>query len=509
MKYKSILVIVFVLLVALFSVLSCSQNPVINEEVIDVDITNQSYITNYATNVYYVYVTNYTTNTNQVYITTNTNYITNTHNQTVYVYGLSSNVSFSLVDVGEGAIVQPYYRFEGVLLEGFTYNDVDKFFIYITNNGFSNNFEFSTFSNFTGIISASGYSSVYAYITLFSKLNSSYTLGLNLKISNIPIVKILSIQEDFVITFGNTNIDGYIDISTPDNINSVFVIVSNSSGISTNIPTTNEGSSWTNVVKRVMFYSLPNLIGGYNYIRVIAVSSSGVVGVSRTITILKSLFTIDGLYENAWNNSKLVATATSVNPYFGWGIGSMRVTNDDFFLYIFVSNLNVPNLGDNGLKLSISIDTNSPSGLSNDAWVGANQRGRFVYSPTNGNYPDIQIHIRLKQTNQINGAGVYVAVVGSTNYWSNVANTWTPGMDRGVMFGVNNSVGWEVAIPLSLINIQSGSTLRFIAVLGKPDGDEKNSAIHILPASPLNEITTNDGFFTNIIRVWSDMYNIY
>jgi hypothetical protein len=76
------------------------------------------------------------------------------------------------------------------------------------------------------------------------------------------------------------------------------------------------------------------------------------------------------------------------------------------------------------------------------------------------------------------------------------------------MFGVNNNVGWEAAIPLSLIGLANGSTLSTIVVLGRPDGDPRNSALFVLPESPSNEITTNDRYFTNVIRVWSSNYTI-
>lgn len=472
-KYKTFL-LSFLIGLVLFS---CTQNPSVEKTNVNIIQTNELYQTNYVT-------------------------------QTNYVYGLQSNVLFSLKEITESAIVQPYHLIEGSLEQGFTSNDIDSFYIYITNNGFSNNFKFYNLSNFTGIISAYGYSKVHITITLLSKLSSSYTVGLNLNISNIPTVKITSITDNYILTLSHVDIKGYVDISDPDSVTNISVIVSNATGVSTNSVITNLIPSWTNVVKRIQFSSTPSLSGGYNYVKVRAVSSSGIVGESRTITILKSLFTIDGHYENTWNQARLVSSASGVNPYFNWGIANMRVTNDGHFLYIFVSNYNIPNLGDNGLKLSISIDTNSPSGLSNDAWIGISQRGRFVYVPTNGNYPDIQIHVRLKQTNQINGAGVYLAVVDSTNFWTNIANTWTPGYDKGIMLGVNNTIGWEIALPLNLIGVANGTTARFIAVLGKPDGDEKNSAIHILPESPLNEITTNDGFFTNYIRVWSSDYTI-
>ena len=461
---------VIIVLLLVLIVFSCSQNPTVNDGNVNVYETN--YVTNFQTNY--------------------------------FSYG-ATNVSFYLVNVSEGGFIQPFFLVRGVL-DGSTSNDVSGIYLYLTNSSFSNSAKFIDLSNFVVFLSAQGYDSVYVYVTLLSKYNSSYTLGLNLKVSNIPYVNITNLQSSFLITPTNVNFVGYIDVSSPDVITNVIVIVSNVSGVSTNVAFTNTSTSWTNLVNRVSFSSIPSLAGGYNYVKVVAVSSSGVVGESDSKVILKSMFIIDGSYEPLWNSAKLVGSSSSPNPHFSWGLGSMRVTNDNYFLYIFVSNLNVPNLGDNGLKLSISIDTNSTSGLSNDAWVGDNQPGRFVYQPTNGNYPDIQIHIRLKQSNQINGAGVYLAVIGSTNYWSNVANTWVFGMDNGCMFGVNNSIGWEVAIPLDLIGIVNGTVLRFIAVLGQQDGNDKNSAIHVLPESPSNEITTNDGYFTNIIRVWSDTY---
>ncbi|MFN4244977.1 MAG: hypothetical protein ACK4F9_02380 [Brevinematia bacterium] len=466
MKFVILLQVIFV-----FVLFSCSQVPEVSG---GIDVYETNYTTNYQTN---------------------------------YSYTSNTNVSFYLVNIQEGSIVQPFFLVKGVLANGATSSDVYNLYIYITNNGFSNSGQFDV-SNFSLILSAQGHDNIYVYVTLISKYNSSYVVGLNLKVSNIPIVEITNFSSNFIVTTTDVTFSGYVDVSTPDDITNVSIIISNANGLSTNVVSTNVSTSWTNVVKRVLFSSTPSLAGGYNYVKVIAVSSVGIVGQSETITVLKSMFVIDGSYEPLWNNTKLVATSSSVNPYFNWGLGSIRVTNDSYFLYIFVSNLSVPNLGDNGLKLSVSIDTNSTSGLSNDAWVGYDQPGRFVYQPTNGNYPDIQIHIRLKQSNQVQGAGVYVAVVGSTNYWSNVANTWVPGMDGGVMFGLNNQVGWEIAVPLGVVGITNGMIARFIAVLGQQDVNDKNSAIHVLPESPSNEITTNNGYFTNVIRVWSDDYSV-
>ncbi|MGC8964459.1 MAG: hypothetical protein ACP5KI_03740 [Brevinematia bacterium] len=496
------IIFLFVFIFSIF-ILSCGQVPTqnITYSTNTINVVNTNYTTNVITNIT-MFVTNSITNyiTNYTYIT-NDIYTTNTN----YVDFVNTLISFNLFNVSEDSIVQPIFKIEGAIDN--ISNNVSNFFLFITNNGYSNNATFVSASYFYIPFVASGYDKVFSYITLVSKQGDSYTIGLNLKVSNIPFIKMVFPTNNFVPTFSDITFQGYVEIVSPDTITNVSLIVSNSSGVFTNYASTNSSTSWTNVIERISFYSTPSLSGGYNYVKVRSVSSSGLATETSYITVLKSLFIVDGKYESLWNNAKLVGTTTGVNPYFGYGIGSMRVTNDGYFLYIFVSNLNVPNIGENGLKLSISIDTNSPSGLSNDAWVGSTQPGRFVYLPTNGNYPDIQIQMRLKNSNEINGAGIYVAYVIS-NSWSNIANTWTPGYDRGCMFGIDNTQGWEVAIPLSLIGIGNNTQLSFIAVLGQPDGNDNNSAIHVIPESPLNEITTNIGYFTNVIRVWSDKYTV-
>lgn len=491
---------VFALSIILFS---CVQVPVhtTDTKTNTVNLVVTNYATNVITNIAVVitnnvtnYLTNYTYMTNDVY-TTNTN----------YVDFINMLISFNLLNVSEDGMVQPIFRIEGIIDN--ISNNVSNFFIVVTNSGYSNNATFTSASYFYIPFVGTGYDKVYSYITLVSKQGDSYTLGLNLNVSNLPFIKLEYPTNDFLPTFSDITFQGYVDIVFPDAITNISLIVSNSLGVFTNLAITNSSTSWTNLVERVSFYSTPFLSGGYNYVKVRSVSSSGVVNETSYITVLKSLFIVDGKYDNLWNNAKLVGSATSVNSYYGYGVGSMRVTNDGYFLYIFVSNLNIPDLGANGLKLSISIDTNSTTGLSNDAWVGSSQPGRFIYLPNNGNYPDIQIQMRLKNSNEVNGAGVYVANLVS-NSWSNVANTWTPGYDKGCMFGIDNIQGWEVAIPLSLIGVMNSMELSFIAVLGKPDGDDKNSAIHVIPEDTSNEITTNDGYFTNIIRVWSTKYTI-
>ncbi|MEN2998502.1 MAG: hypothetical protein ABDH28_05650, partial [Brevinematia bacterium] len=105
---------------------------------------------------------------------------TNFVDQTNYVSPPSSfsDVTFSLVEISESALVQPYHLVEGVLEGGFSSNDVRNFYLYITNNGFSNSFQFYSLSNFVGIISAPGHSKIFVHLSLTSKLNSSYTVGL-------------------------------------------------------------------------------------------------------------------------------------------------------------------------------------------------------------------------------------------------------------------------------------------------------------------------------------------
>ncbi|MCX8029225.1 MAG: hypothetical protein N2712_04430, partial [Brevinematales bacterium] len=159
MKFKEIFVSFLILLI--FLIFSCAQNPSIETTTISLAQTNQFLQTNYINNTNTIYETNinYTTNTN-IYTVLLTNYYTNTYQQTNYVYGLQSNVYFSLVGITESVTIQPYYLVEGILEGGFSYNDVDKFYLIVTNNSFSNNFQFYSLSNFTGVISAPSHNNI-------------------------------------------------------------------------------------------------------------------------------------------------------------------------------------------------------------------------------------------------------------------------------------------------------------------------------------------------------------
>ncbi len=486
--------LIFVLIALLMS--KCSPSPQRVEEKIDVSINFTNYQTVHITN------TNYTTN----YITNN---ITNTTNYTTnYVDNIVTNgpVFFNLSKY-DNDIIQPYWRVYGKLEGGFTSNALTYMGAYVTNSSTQFDAIFTSPSNFYIPLVTQGYQEVFVYFSSVMTNNSTYTIGINLFVSNIPYVRITNISTDQIITPTNVSIAGIVEVSQPDTITSLNVVLSNSSGVTTNSISFSSYTTWTNKVNGYQFSHLLNLGGGFNYVKVIAQSSANIYSESQTIVILKSLFQIDGLYETFWNSAKLLASSSTPNPYFGYGIANVRITNDSYFLYIFVSNLNVPNLGVNGLKLSIAIDTNSTSGISNDAWIATNSPGRFVFAPTNGKFPDIEIQFRLKNTNEINGAGVYL-VLPSTQTWTNVANTWVPNYQNGSFFGVNNKVGWEIAVPLSLIGITNNTSINLVAILGKPDGDNKNSAIHVLPESPSNEITTNDGYFTNHIRVYASNYII-
>jgi len=437
--------------------------------------------------------------TQQTQVVVNTNYSTNYQTNTYFVTNSIPNAVFSL-SINDGNTVQYVFRIFGTITNT---NYLQALYADVSNVGVFNAVFTSTTNFYIPIVLPTNLSLAYLVVSSVTTNGSVYSQGFNLFVSNIPSVRITNFSTNFIITSTDVSILGITEVSSPDDVTNVSVIVSNSLTNFTNEAITNSSTSWTNLIKAIHFSNSLSLAGGFNYVRVRAVSSKGIPN-EANMTILKSLFLIDGNYESSWNGAKLLAYSTNTN-YLGYGLSSIRVTNDSYFLYIFVSNRNIPNLGDNGLKISISIDTNSPSGLSNDAWVGASQPGRFVFEPTNGNYPDIQIQIRLKGSNQINGAAVYVA---SSTDWTNVANTWTPNFLNGCMFGVNNNVGWEAAIPLSLIGLTNGSTLSTIVVLGRPDGDPRNSALFVLPESPSNEITTSDGYFTNVIRVWSSNYTI-
>ena len=437
--------------------------------------------------------------TQQTQVVVNTNYSTNYQTNTYSITNSGPNAVFSL-SINDGTTVQYVFRIFGTISNT---NYLQNLYANVSNVGVFNAVFNSPTNFYIPIVLPTNLSLAYLVVSSVTTNGNHYSQGFNLFVSNIPSIRITNFSTNFIITSTDVSILGITEVSSPDDITNVSVIVSNSLTNFTNEAITNSSISWTNLVKAIHFSNSLSLAGGFNYVKVKSISSAGVPS-EMNLTILKSLFLIDGNYESSWNGAKLLAYSTSTN-YLGYGLSSIRVTNDSYFLYIFVSNTYVPNLGDNGLKISISIDTNSPSGLSNDAWVGASQPGRFVFEPTNGNYPDIQIQIRLKSSNQINGAGVYLA---STTNWTNVANTWTPNFLNGCMFGVNNNVGWEAAIPLSLISLANGSTLSTIVVLGRPDGDDRNSALFVLPESPSNEITTNDGYFTNVIRVWSSNYTI-
>ncbi len=445
----------------------------------------------------------YSCATQETHLIVSTNYSTNYSTNISFVTNGVPVVDFSL-SITDGATVQYVFRIFGVIPST---NQLQGLFADVSNVGVFNAIFTSSTNFYIPIVLDTNMTLAYVVVSSVSTNGDTYSYGFNLFVSNIPSIRLTNILTNFLITSTDINVLGIVEISKPDSITDVVVFVSNSVTNFTNYSATNLSTSWTNLVEALHFSNYLSLAGGFNYVKVRAVSSRGVSS-ETSLVVLKSLFLIDGNYEASWDSAKLLAYSTGTN-YLGYGLASVRITNDSFFLYIFVSNRNIPNLGANGLKVSISIDTNSTSGVSNDAWVGATQPGRFVFEPTNGNYPDIQIQMRLKNSNEINGAAVYLAYPpASPTNWTNVANTWTPNFLNGCMFGANNSFGWEAAIPLSLIGLDNGSVISTIVVLGRPDGDDRNSALFVLPESPSNEITTNDGYFTNVIRVWSSNYTI-
>ena len=439
-------------------------------------------ITNYYTVIELVKYTNLSIITNHVQITNDgyvlqgNIYITNTFNE---------------------QWVQPTFKIMGTIdgdLVNFIPDGSASLSVTVTNSGFITNGKVSTPSPGLKAWEAVVFQETapYIFVKLTANLSNAqtnygtYTMALNFHVKNSPYITYDKVFDGIVTNVDSLTLSGKSYVTAPDIISKVLLVQLDENGGTNNIYTPTLGlnvTGWTNTVNSKTWTDLITLNYGMNYFYPYAISSASITNNYPSFMINKALLGVDGIKEALWNTAPLMGQSAAAT-YNGYRLSDFRMTNDANNLYFWIGagNLPVPPSDYNGVRIAVTLDTKQDSsGISKDAWGGV-----FVFNPTNNFLPDYQIQFRIQT-----GGGQAVYQASGTN-WINIANNWSDSM-HGVQMAVYYTNGFEIAVPLSFVNLTPGSVVRAIVTLSGIDGSSGNSqAWDAIPECTLNQTVTNE-----------------
>lgn len=422
--------------------------------------------------------------------------------------------SFLANNVQNEDIVQPVFTISGIL-EGDYANLMPDGFgsitFEVTNTGYTGVgkvWESSGVKYWQAVLfGQTNYDYIFVRLTAQLGTSGSSTLCLNFNISNIPAYVYDSDYDGLVTNVTTIDLAGNSSLASPQTIKKVYLYQITASGTTnTTIGSYSgvHGTGWTNGVTNCRWiYDNVALSSGANYFYGYAVSSAYVSNALEPFTITRALIGVDGVKETTWNTAFAAGNSPTAG-LDGYRLGQLLITNDSDNIYFWVDAANVPDSGTagNGCRISIAIDTNTPGGMTNDAW-GAT----YVYDMTNGNSPDFQFEFRIQDGG---GQALYFATKTNTvTFWSNVANNWSGSMN-GVQMAVVRTSGFEIGAPLSLLGLAAGTPVRAIVVLSGLMGDNGDKqAWDVIPESPSNDISVDDNDFDDTERVWCQTYPVH
>ncbi|HZG77109.1 MAG TPA: type I pullulanase, partial [Paenibacillus sp.] len=197
-------------------------------------------------------------------------------------------------------------------------------------------------------------------------------------------------------------------------------------------------------------------------------------GIGPSRVVQAASLSVDGVKDEAWNAMEPAA----VSPEAGWSgfdIGNLYMTNDEEYLYFWLDAANVPNWGDHGQYVNLALQVNeADSGVAGNPWAS-----QFHFGGTEAK-PQFHVVMRVRNDSEVNWAAVYAAsdlgtpLLASDNL-------------RGAQFAINRSTGFEGKIPLSVLSLQHGDTIRPIAVLSGNNSAE-HGAFDVAPRAEGNAI---------------------
>ncbi len=444
--------------------------------------------------------------TNSIITGIHTNWTTLSNDVTIYSNGFVITGSINLSNHFNEERLQPTFLLSGTLsgdIVDYIPDGTNSLRVYITNNGYSNYgkiIDQGTYKSWSVVV----YQQTDYY--LFSLLHfqapgySDIFLGMNFYISNIPASSYARSYDQYLTNASSMDVSGWAYLTDPDRISSVTLwSIDENHVTNSQSAALTPGTAWTNTVYATNWSANLPLSYGENLVWAQVQGDNGLSTTMDRVTIIRSLMGIDGIRESLWDSAPLLGSSSTPKAN-GTLLGEMRMTNDGANLYIWVDALNVPDLGPNGARISLSIDTNTAAGTDHDAW--SSWDGRFTLMPTNNNQPDFQIQFRIQE-----GGGQALYSAGPTNTWVTEAYNWNNGDMKKIKMAVIRTNGFEMSIPLSVLNITASDTLHTLCVLsGNADDD---GVWDVIPQSLSNDVKTNGSNLSNYIeRVYNKPYGV-
>ncbi|EOD01859.1 type I pullulanase [Caldisalinibacter kiritimatiensis] len=211
---------------------------------------------------------------------------------------------------------------------------------------------------------------------------------------------------------------------------------------------------------------------------------------------------VDGNKDAVWES--MTPLGTSTTPEFkpdgvptGYQLGDLYLTNDSDYLYFWVDAVNVPNWGEPGMFIDIALNINDEdSKNSGNPW-----EAQFNFEGT-AFKPQYHITFRVKNDNEVNGAALY----SSEDLGTPILATW--GDSKGAEFAVDRTKGFEGKIPLDLLGLKNGDSIKAIVVLSGNNSGE-HGAFDVIPETEGNEIADSWNESGDNVNVQSTYTNPY
>lgn len=417
------------------------------------------------------------------------------------VYG-----TITLTNCNNESRLQPTFMLAGTLsgdLAAYIPDGTNHLTITVTNSGYSAAGRIvnrGSYKEWTALVYQETLPYIFTILHFTAPGWSDIYLGLNFYISNIPAAQWAEAYDGRLTNSSTMTFSGTAWLTQPAAVSGVTLwVVDEDNTTNTQAASLSAGSPWTNTVQAVDWSAALPLSYGVNQVWGLVSGDNGLSYQLPPVTVTRALVGVDGIRDPLSDSAPLLGSSTvpKINSYL---LGEMRMTNDAAYLYLWIDADNVPDLGNNGARIALSLDTNTPGGTDYDAWSAWS--GRFTLDPLSGGQPDYQIQFRIQE-----GGGQALYGATPTNTWTALAWNWSGGDMQGIRMAVVRTNGWELSLPLSVLKIGSGTTLRALCILS--GNQDQDGVWDVIPEHPSNAVRTAGSNLSNFVeQVYSAPYTL-
>ena len=208
-------------------------------------------------------------------------------------------------------------------------------------------------------------------------------------------------------------------------------------------------------------------------------------------------FTIDA-DKSDWDGIDPLMKSTTSDEDKAAAIGDLYLENDEDNLYSYIEAVKIDNWGAEGMHLNLAFNINDKdSGLGTNVWAQ-----QYNYTGME-NKPQFQMPIRIKEDKEVAWFELYKAQGAS---WAKISDKENP---KDIEVAVDRTKGFEVKIPLDLLGLEQGDSLKVHAALG--GNNDSNGAFDVLPDSGENEFLTPGEYNAdpaNVQKEYSEAFEI-